>query len=80
VDYKRIMCHPEHYAAVFAVGFPDKAGLEHALDKARRLRAVSHHPKTDPSAFTPKDLVDLRVTWNLIEIGLAALDPDWEWD
>jgi hypothetical protein len=74
--YSRIMCHSEHYSQVFAIGFPDGAGLTHALNEVRRLRAASHHAKIDPTAFTLRDLADLRLALDVIEVGLMALEPD----
>lgn len=77
-DYIRIMTHEEHYAAGFNIGFPDKEALEELLNQARKLRAISHHPK--PGQFTPQDLRTLRLVWRQLANGFVILLPDEEFD
>lgn len=68
--YVEIMCDPEHFDAVFYEGFDDLEELKILLLKARQYRVASHHPG---KPFSKEDLQDLRVTFRLIERGLAAL-------
>jgi hypothetical protein len=70
------MSHPEHFEAVFQVGFDDPQALAELWTRAGRLRAASHHARM----FTPEDLRDLRLVWLTIEKGLVALTPDCEID
>ena len=53
--YKQIMSYPEHFEAVFEVGFDDPQSLAELLMRAGGLRAASHHART-------LSLKDLRVT------------------
>jgi hypothetical protein len=72
--YAQIMSHPEHFSAIFEVGFDDPKALAALLNAAGRLRAASHHAR----AFTPEDLRELRVIWRTIETGLLAFTADFE--
>ncbi|CAH2606066.1 conserved protein of unknown function (plasmid) [Rhodovastum atsumiense] len=74
-DYLAIMAHPEHFDAIFAIAFEDIPVLTDLMEKARRLRAASHHPGHE---FTAADLRDLRVTWNAIKRGLCLLEGSHE--
>jgi hypothetical protein len=73
--YREIMMHPEHFEAVFALGFDDPDDIRQLIDKARDLRARSHHAARP---FTPEDLRDLRLVWNAIIKALTALTPEFE--
>lgn len=72
--YEQIMSHPEHFGAVFEVGFDDPTALAELMKKAGNLRAalLHFHP------FTPEDLRDLRLIWRTIETGLLALTADYD--
>jgi hypothetical protein len=74
--YALIMCHPEHHAAGFDVGFPDRETLGRLLDDAGALRAASHHPRHETTRFTAEDLRQLRIIWGVIVEGLTFLEPD----
>ena len=72
--YKQIMSYPEHFEAVFEVGFDDPQSLAELLMRAGGLRAASHHART----LSLKDLRNLRLIWRTIERGLVAFTPDYE--
>lgn len=74
--YAKIMSHPEHYEAVFQAGFDDPHALVELLERARKLRAASHHGH----AFGPEDLRELTLTWRTLETGLTAFTPDWDFE
>lgn len=73
--YAAIMAHEDHLEAVFAVGFADAETIHDLIGRARRLRAASHHPG---HAFTPEDLLDLRLTWAAIAKGLRTIESAGE--
>ena len=72
--YEQIMSHPEHFEAVFELGFDDPVALAELIEKAGKLRAalLHYHP------FTQEDLRDLRLIWRTIETGLHALTADYD--
>lgn len=67
--YRMIMCEPEHFAALFAVGFSDTFVLGQALEAVRQERAVVAHYR----AFTPNNLAALRASCRALEDGLMEL-------
>lgn len=72
--YAQIMSYPEHFEAVFELGFDDSVALAELIEKAGKLRAalLHYHP------FTEEDLRDLRLIWRTIEAGLHALTADYD--
>lgn len=72
--YAQIMSYPEHFEAVFELGFDDPVALAELIENAGKLRAalLHYHP------FTEKDLRDLRLIWRTIEAGLHALTADYD--
>jgi len=72
--YAYIMSYPEHFNAVFAVGFDDPTTLAELIKRAGNLRAALQHFHP----FTPKDVRDLRLVWRTIETGLLALTADYD--
>lgn len=74
--YAEIILHPDHFEAVFQSGFEDEETARSLLDKARQLRAQSHHGH----AFTAEDLRELRLTWRLIETALMELVDAYTWE
>jgi hypothetical protein len=74
--YRKIMVDPDHFEAVFSLGFDDPTHLADLLKRAGELRnALAHHHQ-----FSPSDLRDLRTTWSLIETGLLAITADYDFD
>jgi hypothetical protein len=69
--YTAVMAHPDHHGTIFCLCFPDPSDIEDLIERARQLRAASHHPG---HSFTPNDLRDLRTTWRALKKGLSALD------
>ena len=74
--YRLIMGHPQHFADIFHLAFPDPQTVGQLIDDAGRLRAASHHAHD----FTADHLRDLRVVWRTLEAGLLALTEDVEVD
>lgn len=74
--YRLIMSHPQHFADIFHLAFPDPPTVAQLIDDAGRLRAASHHARD----FTTDDLRDLRVVWRMLEAGLLALTEDIDFD
>ncbi|PZR12975.1 MAG: hypothetical protein DI532_12485 [Azospirillum brasilense] len=70
-DYVLIMCDPEHHARVFSIGFPDVGVLERLIRRGGELRGASVHVRS----FEPQHLLDLRLIWSSLEVGLALLVP-----
>lgn len=70
--YELIMCHDEHFEAVFAVGYTDVDALRRTIVRLGQLRARSHHGRT----FTPEDLRELATLWRAMEAGFEGLIDD----
>lgn len=75
--YAEIMSHPQHFEAIFEVGFDCPVALRDLMLRAGKLRAASHHANPH---FSTEDLRDLRAVWRMIETGLLALSPDHDVD
>jgi hypothetical protein len=65
------MVQEDHFQEIFSLAFSDPGYATSLVEKARKLRAASHHPG---EKFTTGDLRDLRVTWNAIRKSLCALE------
>jgi hypothetical protein len=74
--YAEIMCHEEHFEAVFSKGFEDSDALREVILRLGRLRARSHHART----FTADDFREFVATWRLMEAGWIELVGDVEID
>lgn len=72
--YERIMSDPQHFEAIFCVGFDDPEALQLPIKKAGELRAALLHCHE----FSKDHLRDLRLTWKTIETGLLAMSDDCE--
>jgi hypothetical protein len=70
--YELIMCHDEHFEAVFAVAYEDVDALRQMIGRLGQLRARSHHGRT----FTPKDYRELVTLWRAMEAGFECLIDD----
>lgn len=70
--YELIMCHDEHFEAVFAVGYTDIDALRRTIIRLGQLRARSHHGRT----FTSEDLRELAMLWRAMEAGFEGLIDD----
>lgn len=70
--YELIMCHDEHFEAVFAVAYEDVDVLRNMISRLGALRARSHHGRT----FTGEDLVELTTLWRAMEVGFEGLVYD----
>lgn len=71
-DYVRIMCDPEHFEAVFSLGFDDVEVLRKVLNAVREDRARALHFRT----FTSDHLAAFRTSCKVLEAGLMELlDP-----
>ena len=70
--YELIMCHEEHYEAVFAIAYEDVNALRGMIVRLGQLRARSHHGRT----FTAKDLRELATLWRAMEAGFESLIDD----
>jgi hypothetical protein len=68
-DYGRIMCHPDHFAEIFSIGFSDVVVLEQALMAVRRDRVPVAHYKT----FNADNLAALKASCRTLERGLQKL-------
>jgi hypothetical protein len=83
-DYVRIMCDPEHFEAVFSLGFDDVEVLRTVLNAVREDRARALHFRT----FTSDHLAAFRASCKVLEAGLIELlhpfgmndgdDEEWE--
>lgn len=67
--YADIMCHKEHFAAVFSEGFEDPVALREMILRLGRLRARSAHART----FTADNLREFTAIWRVIEAGWIEL-------
>jgi len=72
IHYELIMCHDEHFEAVFAVGYTDIDELRRTIKRLAQLRARSHHGR----AFTSEDLRELVTLWRAMEAGFEAFIDD----
>lgn len=70
--YELIMCHDEHFEAVFAVAYEDVDTLRQMIGRLGQLRARSHHGRT----FTAEDYRELATLWRAIEAGFEGLIDD----
>lgn len=70
--YELIMCHDEHFEAVFAVAYEDVDALRAMIVRLGQLRARSHHGRT----FTAEDLQELATLWRAMEAGFEGLVDD----
>lgn len=68
-DYERIICHPEHFEAVFSVGFDDVEVLRGVLVAVKQDRARALHF----NAFTADHLAAVRTSCKVLETGLMEL-------
>lgn len=68
--YELIMCHDEHFADAFQLGFSEPAVLRDLLKEIGELRAASHHAGR---AFGPDDLVKMRVAYAALRKGLSEI-------
>ena len=62
--YRAIIIQEEHFERIFCVAFSDPGAAENLIDRARTLRAASHHPV---HSFSREDLRELRLTWSAIK-------------
>ncbi len=72
--HARIMGHPDHHADIFAAGFENTEALAELMARARSLRAIIGHV----NAFTPQNLLDLRLVFTTLEGGLIDSMPGFE--
>ena len=79
-QYARIMTHPEHFAAGFAIAFSDREVLERLIKRAGALRARIAHVSEGSARFTQEHLRELRATWVALEEGLILLEPGHDFD
>ncbi|MEB2314830.1 MAG: hypothetical protein OZ919_01910 [Xanthomonadaceae bacterium] len=70
--YELIMCHHEHFEAVFAIAYEDVDRLRLTIVRLGQLRARSHHGRT----FTAEDLQELITLWRAMEAGFEGLIDD----
>lgn len=70
--YELIMCHDEHFEAVFAVAYEDVDALRLTIGRLGQLRARSHHGRT----FTAEDYRELVTLWRAMEAGFEGLVDD----
>lgn len=70
--YELIMCHDEHFEAVFAAAYEDVDALRLTISRLGQLRARSHHGRT----FTAEDYRELVTLWRAMEAGFECLIDD----
>lgn len=70
--YALIMCHAEHFDAIFSKGFDSAEDLREMILRVGRLRARAQHART----FTGENLRALMVLLRAIEAGLCELVDD----
>lgn len=70
--YELIMCHEDHFAALFSQGYADVGVLRGMLVRLGQLRAQSHHGRT----FTAEHFQELTVLWRTMEAGFVGLMHD----
>ena len=75
--YRAIITQDEHFESIFSVAFSDTSVAVDLINRARSLRAASHHPGPE---FTTDDLRDLRLTWNAIMKAFRQFQAGILWE
>ncbi len=75
--YRALITQDEHFESIFCVAFSDPGVAANLINRARTLRAASHHPGHE---FTKEDLRDLRLTWNAIKAAFRQFQSGVVWD
>lgn len=74
--YREIIVQDDHFESIFSVAYSDPGTAASLIDRARTLRAASHHPGHE---FTKEDLRELRLTWSAIKEAFRHLQEGLMW-